>query len=86
VIHGDIKGTNVLVDSQGCPKLCDFGLAKTLEENPSGLTTAEVFVGSTRWLAVELLSENSRTRQSDIWAFGHLIIEVCIAVFSRPQG
>ena len=78
VVHGDIKGANVLVDDDGCAKIGDFGLAKSTEEIITGLTTMDVPLGSIPWLAPELINESSpyHTTASDVWAFGYLALEV----------
>lgn len=80
VVHGDIKGGNVMVDDTGIARLSDFGLAKLVEELhvQTGWTTTS-FQGSTRWQAPELLLADDHqvaTVESDIWAFGCLALEI----------
>ncbi|KAF9503930.1 hypothetical protein BS47DRAFT_1355718 [Hydnum rufescens UP504] len=36
IIHGDIRGTNILVAMDGRAVLCDFGLARILDSGPTG--------------------------------------------------
>ncbi|KAG8984882.1 hypothetical protein FRB93_006179 [Tulasnella sp. JGI-2019a] len=76
VCHGDIKGDNVLVDHRGQALLCDFGLAKLVEDGHSGLSTSSNFHGSVRWCSPELFHDSPRSLASDIWAFGCVVIEV----------
>lgn len=51
VVHGDLKGGNVLVDTSGDAALCDFGLARLLRDCPSSFTTSNVGMGTLRWCA-----------------------------------
>lgn len=54
--------------------LCDFGLAKTLDE-VQGLTTAsDEFRGTISWCSPELLDNSPRTSHSDMWAWGLLCL------------
>lgn len=55
--------------------LCDFGLAKILDEGFKGLQTTDAWKGSIPWCAPELLEGGPRTTESDIWAWGHLVWE-----------
>ncbi len=38
-MHGDIKGSNILLDNNGVAKLADFGCAKHLELSLNSLST-----------------------------------------------
>lgn len=51
VVHGDIKPSNLLVDSQGRVKLGDFGLARRANDEGGSLLK-----GTTKYMAPELLS------------------------------
>ncbi|KZV98448.1 kinase-like protein [Exidia glandulosa HHB12029] len=76
IIHGDIKGANVLISDEGVARLCDFGLSRILAENSQYITHTDTN-GTTRWMAPELLAEGARaTYLSDMWACGCLLIEI----------
>lgn len=70
IVHGNLKGTNVLIGSDLKAKLTDFGLAGTLGRN-------ELAPTASFWFAPECLVENPVfTTYSDIYSFGVLIYEV----------
>jgi len=82
VIHGDIKGTNVLIGDDGTPLLCDFGLARIcepLDENERIVSTTVRRAGTVRYMSIELhMSEapgSEVTMASDMWAFGMFCVE-----------
>ncbi|KAG8894521.1 hypothetical protein FRB99_001202, partial [Tulasnella sp. 403] len=80
IIHADIKADNVLIDNDGEAMICDFGLSKLLQDIPSGFTTSNGQKGTTRWMAPEQFGEKAvYTTQSDIYAFGCLIIGTLLA-------
>lgn len=53
IIHRDVKPSNILFDTDGAPRLVDFGLA--FLENSSKLTTADQLMGTPAYIAPERL-------------------------------
>lgn len=89
VVHGDsAKQANILISDDGRALLCDFGLAAVeaavAETSPVLLpwTTAK---GTYRWMAHELViyDDAQLTRESDVWAFGCVLVEVRNAASRR---
>ncbi|KAG8940565.1 hypothetical protein FRC03_005381 [Tulasnella sp. 419] len=79
VVHGDLKGENVLVNSAGRASLCDFGTSQFLEEAAriTGFTTSQANAGGTdRFLSPETVQMGSKTRATDVWAFGCLVGQI----------
>ncbi|KAJ6453973.1 kinase-like domain-containing protein [Mycena sanguinolenta] len=79
IVHGDLRGGNILVDDDGHTRLADFGLAGFIDSETSGKSSTRS--GTTRWMAPELLcpppgASFRRTFASDIWAFGCVVCEI----------
>ncbi|KAG8917556.1 hypothetical protein FRC02_003048 [Tulasnella sp. 418] len=77
IIHGDLKGDNVLIGNDNSAKLIDLGLARILEETlGTAFTTSSMGRGCLQFLAPELYAGCLRTMESDIWALGCLILQI----------
>jgi cyclin-dependent kinase 7 len=78
ILHRDLKPNNLLVDSSGCLKLGDFGLAKYFG-SPNRQYTHEVV---TRWYrAPELLFGAKKYGTGvDIWAVGCILAELLLRI------
>ncbi|KAL6066712.1 Dual specificity protein kinase [Balamuthia mandrillaris] len=69
IIHGDIKPANVLVKTDFCISICDFGFSCIKEpHDPSAPPSAKV-KGSPFWMSPELLRGFPPSEQSDIYAY-----------------
>ncbi|KAF8508835.1 kinase-like domain-containing protein, partial [Gautieria morchelliformis] len=76
IIHGDLRGNNVLVSDSGRPCLSDFGLSKVLMLK--GMSTTAEVTGSVRWMSPELLNGDIdiANTKSDVWAYGMTVLEI----------
>ncbi|KAG8854212.1 hypothetical protein FRB96_007768 [Tulasnella sp. 330] len=68
--------SNVLVDRHKRAILCDLGLAEAMGNISFVLATSAGLRNSIRWCAPELLNDDSRSTESDIWAWGGLLLEI----------
>ncbi|CCO31792.1 Putative serine/threonine-protein kinase/receptor R818 [Rhizoctonia solani AG-1 IB] len=78
LVHGDIKALNVLVSFDGTAKLTDFGLSTMAGSSIGFSATSTAQAGSIRWVAPELLLEDSdKGKSSDVYALGMTILKAC---------
>ncbi|KIK78075.1 hypothetical protein PAXRUDRAFT_834737 [Paxillus rubicundulus Ve08.2h10] len=78
VVHGDLTGSNVLINAHGRPLISDFGLSSITE----GYNMTSYFKshkpGSIRWVAPELLGEVEPplkpSVESDIHSYGCVML------------
>ncbi|XP_044509613.1 probable L-type lectin-domain containing receptor kinase S.5 [Mangifera indica] len=82
VLHRDIKASNILLDSDFKARLGDFGLARTIQDQKTHHSTNEI-AGTPGYMAPEIFLTGRATVETDVYAFGVLIMEV---VCGRKPG
>ncbi|MCS6851577.1 MAG: serine/threonine protein kinase [Gemmataceae bacterium] len=77
IIHRDLKPGNILLTSDGAPKITDFGLAKRLD-SPFGATRTGDILGTPQYMAPEQAA--GRVREigpwTDIYALGTILYDL----------
>ncbi|KAF8736484.1 hypothetical protein AX14_014467 [Amanita brunnescens Koide BX004] len=95
VVHGDIKGANVLIADDGRPLLSDFGRSRII--NQRGFTT--MVTGSIRYMAPEIIWQDGEsgesdnddnflpivTKESDVYAFSMVAVEILSGQTPYPK-
>ncbi|XP_045832168.1 G-type lectin S-receptor-like serine/threonine-protein kinase At2g19130 [Trifolium pratense] len=74
IIHCDVKPENILIDSDFCPKVADFGLAKLVGRDFSRVLTT--MRGTRGYLAPEWISGVAITAKADVYSYGMMLFEL----------
>ncbi|XP_046913363.2 mitogen-activated protein kinase kinase 1 [Dermatophagoides farinae] len=79
IIHRDVKPSNILVNSRGEIKICDFGVSGQLIDS-----MANSFVGTRSYMSPERLQGIHYSVQSDIWSLGLSLVEMALGRYPIP--
>ncbi|WNI21718.1 protein kinase domain-containing protein [Streptomyces sp. ITFR-16] len=79
VVHRDIKPANVMVfgDGELDLKICDFGIARLIEETGTGLTGTGAAIGTPAYMSPEQVrGDRTLDGRSDLYSLGCLLYEL----------
>jgi len=77
IVHRDFKSQNLLVSSSGNLKVCDFGLARTVQDTPCGnQSTLSKLRGTFQYTAPEIYNQAGFTPKADIYSTGVILWEI----------
>ncbi|KAG8712864.1 hypothetical protein FRC11_013966 [Ceratobasidium sp. 423] len=84
IAHGDIKSSNILVNSDETALICDFGRSCQQNDSPNEviLSSSSPFGGTVRYMSPELLVPDTArpSPAADMWAYG------CVALEKRASS
>ena len=72
LIHRDIKGSNILINSQGIAKIADFGVGVELINDKNRKSKK----GSPYWMSPQVALNSDYNEKTDIWSLGITCIEM----------
>ncbi|GLU14096.1 hypothetical protein SLE2022_306850 [Rubroshorea leprosula] len=81
IVHRDMKASNILLDSELCPKKSDFGLAKLYDDKKTHISTR--VAGTIGYLAPEYAMRDHLTEKADVFGFGVVALEI---LSGRPNS
>ena len=75
VIHRDLKPQNILIGTDRCVKVCDFGLARSMSKSSLVMTSIK---GTPLYMAPELVQEQPYDHAVDLWSVGVILYELFV--------
>lgn len=73
VIHRDLKPHNILIASDGMPRVMDFGIAARVEGVPNN---GEAFMGTPAYMAPEYIGNREISERTDVFSAGLVFYEL----------
>ena len=81
IIHRDLKPSNILVTPNGCPHICDFGIARIYPADSATLpplTKSHEIVGTLQYMSPEHVrrTDDPVDTRSDVYSLGLILFEL----------
>ena len=76
IVHRDFKASNIMVDQKGVVKLMDFGIAKDIASDTTGVTGSGQVIGTPEYMSPEQASGERVDLRADIYSLGCVVFEV----------
>lgn len=76
IMHRDVKPSNILVNTRGQIKLCDFGVSTQLVNS-----IATTYVGTNAYMAPERVLGGEYSIRSEVWSLGISVLEMALGRF-----
>lgn len=79
IMHRDVKPSNILVNTHGEVKLCDFGVSAQLVNS-----ITKTYVGTNAYMAPERVLGDEYGIPSEVWSLGLFLLEMAVGRFPYP--